>query len=466
MSHVEGIIVWESFNKQINPEKNECPRGRPKMKRRQWKIAILFICLHVLIFSGCGLQSPVPEKNIAASEIRIGAVLPLSGPEAGAAREGLNGMLLAAEIINEEIQEIDIPLAKTKGIPTLSSAMVRIIPVDYQGKAENAGNETEKVIISDKCDALIAPISNQAIRLAANVAERYGIPMIDAFSSETQLSRNENLWLFKIGPDDSMLPAMFHPFILTLKEKDLIQEGKFAFIHAGDVLTTEAASLAIKQASVNKYNVVFQNSIMESGQKTDPNLFTRKIKASGASILWQYMSSVDSVELIKSYKAADFNPEGIILPGGFDSASQKNMPKDSRYIMVMQYWSPDLKDKKVLYDKLNQRYKKKFGSDMGETAIRGFTAVLVISDAINRAGSAMPDASRKALELTDLPGKQLLMPWKGIRFDPRTHQNRLASGVIVQLRENGRVTIWPPESAAGQIIWPMPRWKERDQESQ
>jgi branched-chain amino acid transport system substrate-binding protein len=125
-----------------------------------------------------------------------------------------------------------------------------------------------------------------------------------------------------------------------------------------------------------------------------------------------------------------------------------------------------MKDKKMLYDKLNIRYKKKYGSDLGEAAIRGFTAVIVICDAVNRAGSATPDAIRKALELTDIPGKQLLMPWKGIRFDPRTHQNKLVSGVIVQLRENTRVTVWPPESAAGQIIWPMPRWKERDQESQ
>jgi branched-chain amino acid transport system substrate-binding protein len=53
------------------------------------------------------------------------------------------------------------------------------------------------------------------------------------------------------------------------------------------------------------------------------------------------------------------------------------------------------------------------------------------------------------------------MPWKGVKFDPATHQNTLGSGIIVQIQDGQYVTVWPWESASKPIIWPMPKWSER-----
>ena len=42
---------------------------------------------------------------------------------------------------------------------------------------------------------------------------------------------------------------------------------------------------------------------------------------------------------------------------------------------------------------------------------------MTLADAINRAGSTEPEAIRKALVATNIPGNKLIMPWKGIKFD-------------------------------------------------
>ena len=41
----------------------------------------------------------------------------------------------------------------------------------------------------------------------------------------------------------------------------------------------------------------------------------------------------------------------------------------------------------------------------------------MLADAINRAGSTDREKIREALVATDVPGDQLIMPWKGVKFD-------------------------------------------------
>jgi branched-chain amino acid transport system substrate-binding protein len=53
------------------------------------------------------------------------------------------------------------------------------------------------------------------------------------------------------------------------------------------------------------------------------------------------------------------------------------------------------------------------------------------------------------------------MPWKGIKFDPTTHQNILGAGIIVQIQDGEYKTVWPFDLASAELIWPMPKWDER-----
>src|SRR4030095_3383279 len=72
-------------------------------------------------------------------------------------------------------------------------------------------------------------------------------------------------------------------------------------------------------------------------------------------------------------------------------------------------------------------YEQQFSQPMTQVAAGSFTAVLVLAEAVNRAGSTDPQRVRAALLNLDVPGRELIMPWSGVRFDT-AHQNVGAAG--------------------------------------
>jgi branched-chain amino acid transport system substrate-binding protein len=60
-----------------------------------------------------------------------------------------------------------------------------------------------------------------------------------------------------------------------------------------------------------------------------------------------------------------------------------------------------------------------------------------------------------------LKSNQIIMPWEGVKFDPKTHENILAKGIIVQIQEGEYRTVWPSNLATKDVVWPMPKWDKR-----
>jgi branched-chain amino acid transport system substrate-binding protein len=74
---------------------------------------------------------------------------------------------------------------------------------------------------------------------------------------------------------------------------------------------------------------------------------------------------------------------------------------------------------------VNAMYKVKTGNDTDDTSARCLQGFLVLCGAINRAGSTEPEKIRAALITTDLKPEQLMIGYKGVKFDAHG-QNELA----------------------------------------
>ena len=86
------------------------------------------------------------------------------------------------------------------------------------------------------------------------------------------------------------------------------------------------------------------------------------------------------------------------------------------------------------------------------------STVMVMADAINRAGSTEPAKIQAALKATDLKPEQLVLGYKGIKFDDKG-QNILASGVIIQLQDGENyVSVWPKANAEKAPVMPYKGW--------
>ena len=95
---------------------------------------------------------------------------------------------------------------------------------------------------------------------------------------------------------------------------------------------------------------------------------------------------------------------------------------------------------------------------MDDTVGRQMQGFFVLADAIDRAGSTEPAKIQAALKATDLRPEQLMMGYKGVKFDDKG-QNTLASGLIIQLQDGENyVSVWPKAGAEKAPVLPYKGW--------
>jgi branched-chain amino acid transport system substrate-binding protein len=78
---------------------------------------------------------------------------------------------------------------------------------------------------------------------------------------------------------------------------------------------------------------------------------------------------------------------------------------------------------------------------------------MALAQAVNNARSVDPDQIRAALTALDIPGRDTIMPWDGIKFDDQ-HQNTGARAVVEQRLDGVWKVVYPKDVAAQEIVWP------------
>jgi branched-chain amino acid transport system substrate-binding protein len=107
---------------------------------------------------------------------------------------------------------------------------------------------------------------------------------------------------------------------------------------------------------------------------------------------------------------------------------------------------------------VNEMFKKKTGYDMDDTSARIMQGFMVLVDAIDRAKSTEPAKIQAALKATDLKPNQLIMGYKGVKFDDKG-QNVLAAGLVIQLQDGvNYVSVWPSDKATKSPVLPYKGW--------
>jgi branched-chain amino acid transport system substrate-binding protein len=97
---------------------------------------------------------------------------------------------------------------------------------------------------------------------------------------------------------------------------------------------------------------------------------------------------------------------------------------------------------------------------LSDNSARSFTGFMVLADALDRAGSTDPEKLRAALAATNIPAEQLIVPYRGVKFDS-TGQNELVAAILMQAQKSKYCTIYPFELASCQVLYPAPTWAEK-----
>jgi len=107
-------------------KKTEIPKLTSQMGKAIRIVMVALLIVVIIIVPGCTGESQ--------ATVKIGVVYPLTGSFATAGADAKNGILLAVDIVNNEYN-LDLSLARSKGLDSLNGAKLEVIFGDSQGSA-------------------------------------------------------------------------------------------------------------------------------------------------------------------------------------------------------------------------------------------------------------------------------------------------------------------------------------------
>ena len=393
-------------------------------------------------------------------EIVIGAILPLTGPSAQTGAGLRTAQQLAADLVNGHVS-YPLPMVGRSGLPHLGHARIKLVFADSQGKPDQARAAAEQLITQDHAVALIGTYASSTTATASQVAERSGIPFLNPDSSAPGLTSRGLKWFFRTTPHDGTFAENFFQFFADLKKQQNKDIGvKRIAIVGEDGLFGTGASDA-EEALVKKNGFDLATRVSYPATTTEVNAEIQKIKTSAPDVIMQASYVPDALLYMRGYKQQNVAVKAILAQdaGFIDPTFVKTLGADAEGVFTREVFSLEIKHRNQAVPLIDQLFRQRFaGKPLDGNTARDFMGVLVLADAIDRAGSTKPEAIRTALQATNIPGKLTLMPWNRIHFDA-TGQNDGGVGIIEQVQNGKYETVWPFDVSVKPVIWPMPAWK-------
>jgi len=391
-------------------------------------------------------------------DIVIGSILPLTGPSAQTGAGLRTAQQLAQDLVNGHVS-YPLPLVGKSGLPHLGHARIKLVFADSQGKPDQARAAAEQLITQEHAVALIGTYASSTTATASQVAERYGVPFLNPDSSSPGLTARGLKWFFRTTPHDGTFAENFFQFFAELKKTKNIGVKRIAIVGEDGLFGTGAGDAEESSAKKGGYDVATRVSYPAT--TSEVNAEVQKVKTSSPDVIMQASYLPDALLYMRGYKQQSVDVKAILAQdaGFIDPGFIKALGADAEGVFTREVFSLDIKHRNQAVPLIDQLFRERFaGKPLDGNTARDFMGVLVIADAIDRAGSTKPDAIRDALHKTNIPGKLTLMPWNRIHFD-ETGQNDGGAGIIEQVQNGKYETVWPFDVAVKPAIWPMPAWK-------
>ena len=403
---------------------------------------------------------PLGRVTAAQDEVVIGVIYPLSGPVAQAGIDAVAALNTAVEIINNE-SNLNVPLARGKGLPNLGGAKIRIVVADHQGKPDIGQGEAERMITQEGVHAMYGAYYSSVTAAGSQVAERNQIPWVNGESTSPKLTTRGFKWFFRTTPHDGEFTQLMFEFMNEFKKKLGKELKTVSIFHEDTLWGTDSGSVQKKMAKENGYKVLQKIAYRAKTTSLTPSV--QILKAADADVFLPSSYTSDAMLFMRTAKELDFNPRLLVAQnaGYTDPTFVSTLGNDAEGVITRSPFNTDLAKTIPLINEVNAAFKKHSdGRDLSDVPVRAFTGFMVLADAINRAGSTDPEKIRKALTETNMPSDQLIVPWKGIKFGP-DGQNQLVRGILMQVQNGKYCTVYPFDLASCELVYPMPTWAEK-----
>ena len=414
-----------------------------------------------IILASLLLAASLPAN--AQENIRIGVLLPLTGPLAKNGLENWEAMQIARDMINER-------------------GGVNGRKVEYlQGDANTpnaAISETERLITKDGIKITTGSFASPIAIAVSQAAERHGVFHWETTGAAEVITRRGFKHTFQVGAPARKYGQAAVDFILNDLAKRLnkpVDALKIALLwenrafgkSVGDGIRAYTQSKGVK--------LVYDEGYDQTA--TDMTPIVQKLKDVAPDIVIAISFPNDAILFQRKAKELDFNVAGFIgVSAGYSSPDLRDSIGDSVVGICVADFPPKVNaavltpEAKKVAEEFYKRYQAKLNRPPAGHAAAGFSAVWALfTEVLPKAKTFEPDELREIALKLDLP-EGSLVNGSGIKFtnfdwpdDPKdAGQNSRASIGVWQWTKTGNEEVYPPELATQPpIMVPLPDWSKR-----
>ena len=377
------------------------------------------------------------------SEIRIGAVLPVTGKESkiGGAYK------VATELAVKEVNDAGGLLVHGKKMK------VDLRLLDDTSDAAKSAQLVEQLIVQQKVHAVIGGYGSQLVQAQSVVPERYGIPFISGGAGASSIF-GRSKWVFgTLSPVENLAETQMDFLSDLVKRGKLKAPLKISLLrenteHGKDF---EKGVRDFVNAHPRQFSIVLDESFELYAPDFRPLLM--RVEAAKGDLFMCDAHLEDYIAMQRTYTQMGLYHQMVTYGArGADEAGRKALGSATDYIFASGWWSDLLPYPQV--KAFNAKWKAATGNAPQWYHACAYETVRALFAAIQKAGSLNPDAIRNALARLEL--KDSILPGGVLKFS-KTGEAILPF-VVTQNKPAGKLDIvWPKSSKTGEPVAPIPR---------
>jgi len=376
---------------------------------------------------------PVAE---APDAIRLGAVIPLTGPFAGGGAQVERGYRYAVEAINEAggvyVEEFDAQV---------------LLELDVRDDASDP-NQTTSIMDEFAGSDIVAYLGGFATpghAAGSATAERNGIPYLGVATSTQALHEQGYQYFFSPFPKSPDMAVTVFEML-----NGLIAEGERPvnvgiFQEATD-WGGELGPLFVQEAENLGFEVVYHETYAPG--TTDFTDLILGAQAAGVEALLSLPTPPDGFAIYQQMGELGWKPPFNLVIRAADVPTWNDLGAAGEGVVLSTPWHPALGFPGT--DAVNARHLEEEGRPADPVVGSAYALIEIIADAIERAGTLDHDAVRDAIAATD--GLETIIGPITFREDgtapvPNPLMQRIGGAIEL---------IWPGESATADLVYPAP----------
>ncbi len=383
------------------------------------------------------LGFPAVLRGQTPPSVKIGHIHPLTGFLAFDGGQLRNGLLLGADEING-----------SGGIKSLGGAKVEILDGDSEGKPEVAITEMERFNAAG-CLAVLGCYQSAVTLVATQQAERLRLPFMVTVAVADEVTERGFKYTFRVQPKGEQMTAQTLEYLAAIANGAGVSVKTISYLHDNTAFGQSLLTLVQKLAPTHGMEIALD--MPYSPRATDVSTEVNKIKFAHADVVMHSGYFNDSVRALRTMRDLRVEAKGIVGLGNAAYSHTKFVAEAgaaSNHVMDGNYRA---NPKSPMTAKVFAAYQARFKEDMPVHAVYAYQPLLLIADALERAGKADRDALRDALAKTNVT--QHMLPQGPIVFGP-DGQNINARATMMQVVDKEVRVVWPQEYAEAKPVFP------------